>query len=61
MEAAKLESIFLSNNGNKVAFDELKYLAKENHEYDVKGVDDVKLFQEIMETVDILGLRSFLK
>ena len=51
---------YLSSDGNKITFDEMKYLAKENHEYDVKGIDDVKLYQEIMETIDVLGLRNSL-
>lgn len=60
MSAAELEKYYLSTNGVKMSFDDMKYLFKENHEYDVKGIDDSKLYTEIMDTVDVLGVREYL-
>jgi myosin heavy subunit len=41
-----------------MAFDDFKYLVKENHQYEVKGVNDVALYNEIYGTVGVLGLSS---
>ncbi|KAM3127892.1 hypothetical protein pb186bvf_020010 [Paramecium bursaria] len=55
MDPEELEKLFLCFNGNRVQFKDLTYL---NTVSDVDGIDDVKLFKEILESIETLGLQT---
>ncbi len=56
MTTEELEKYYLAENGQKISLDNLKYIAKDNQQYDVKGINDVALYHEIITTVEVLGL-----
>jgi myosin heavy subunit len=63
MSRSELSKFFLSSNEKKMSLNDLKYLSKESrnkHDYRANGIDDKRLYHEIMETVDNLQLRDSL-
>lgn len=53
MPPTDLEKLYLAKGGQVIPFSEFTYL---NTVSDVDGIDDVKLYEEIIESIETLGL-----
>lgn len=52
----ELEKYNLSSKGVKIPFENFRFLKSPTNSYDVKGVNDVELWKEIVESFQTLGL-----
>ena len=57
--AQELEKYHLAKNGVKTSLEHIRYLLSPTNSYEVKGVNDIELWQEITESFQTLGLGKY--
>lgn len=58
MEAKDLERFHLSEGGTKHHYDRFHYLRNESGQYTVKAINDKANFEEILDSIKVLGFTA---